>query len=70
MATAHRAVQNLPFDTLRQVSPDPCADLEHRSYRRLANAGLTRLGLATPPEKTGTATTSVAGSHNHPPSQA
>jgi len=46
---AHRAVQNLPFDTLRRVSPDPWADLEEGSYRRLANAELTRLGLATRP---------------------
>lgn len=44
---AHRAVQNLPYDTLRQVSADPWGDIRQRSYRRLANAELTRLGLAT-----------------------
>ena len=44
---AHRAVQNLPYDTLRQVSADPWGDIRRRAYRRLANAELTRLGLAT-----------------------
>lgn len=44
---AHRAVQNLPYDTLRQVSGDPWGDIQRRSYRRLANAELTRLGLST-----------------------
>ncbi len=44
---AHRAVQNLPYDTLREVSADPWGDLRRGSFRRLANAELTRLGLAT-----------------------
>lgn len=44
---AHRAVQTLPYDTLRQVSADPWGDIRRRSYRHLANAELTRLGLAT-----------------------
>ncbi len=65
---AHRAVQNLPFDTLRRVTPDPWADLEHGSYRRLANAELTRLGLAARPKKTGT-TRPVPASQDHPPSR-
>lgn len=43
---AHHAVLNLPYDTLRQVSADPWGDLERGMYRRLANAELTRLGLA------------------------
>ncbi|MDP8936210.1 MAG: hypothetical protein M3O23_00385 [Actinomycetota bacterium] len=43
---AHRAVQNLPYDALLQVSSDPWGDLQRGSYRRLANAELTRLGLA------------------------
>lgn len=44
---AHRAVENLPYDTLREVSADPWGDLRRGSFRRLANAELTRLGLAT-----------------------
>ena len=44
---AHHAVHNLPYDTLRQVSTDPWGDLRRGSFRRLANAELTRLGLAT-----------------------
>jgi len=44
---AHHAVHNLPYDTLREVSADPWGDLQRGSYRRLANAELTRLGLAT-----------------------
>ncbi len=44
---AHRAVQNLPYDTLREVSADAWGDLRRGSFRRLANAELTRLGLAT-----------------------
>ena len=43
---AHRAVQNLPYDTLREVSTDPWGDLLRGSYRHLANAELMRLGLA------------------------
>ena len=43
---ALHAVQNLPYDTLRRVSADPWGDLQRGSYRRLANAELTRLGLA------------------------
>lgn len=44
---AHRAVQHLPYDTLRQVSTDPWEDLQRGSYRHLANAELTRLGLTS-----------------------
>ena len=44
---AHRAVQNLPYSTLRQVTTDPWGDLRRGSFRHLANAELTRLGLAT-----------------------
>ena len=44
---AHEAVHNLPYSTLRQVSTDPWGDLRRGSFRRLANAELTRLGLAT-----------------------
>ena len=43
---ANQAVQNLPYDVLSQVSADPWGDLRQGSYRRLANAELTRLGLA------------------------
>lgn len=44
---AHRAVEHLPYKTLRQVSADPWGDLRRGSFRQLANAELTRLGLAT-----------------------
>lgn len=43
---AHRAVQRLPYDVLRRVSADPWGDLERGSFRALANAELTSLGLA------------------------
>lgn len=46
---AVQAVQNLPYDTLRHVSADPWGDLQRGSYRHLANAELTRLGLAYRP---------------------
>lgn len=52
---ANRAVQNLPYDTLSQVSADPWGDLERRAYRQLANAELTRLGLTTRPSPASTA---------------
>ena len=44
---AHRALANLPYDTLRKVSAAPWGDLRRGSFRRLANAELTRLGLAS-----------------------
>ena len=44
---ARQAVHNLPYSTLRDVSTDPWGDLRRGSFRRLANAELTRLGLAT-----------------------
>ncbi|MDQ4138369.1 MAG: hypothetical protein M3116_05930 [Actinomycetota bacterium] len=43
---ARRAVQHLEYDELRSVSQDPWGDLDRGAYRRLANAELTRLGLA------------------------
>ncbi len=43
---ARRAVQNLPYETLRAVSAHPWQDLEAGNFRLLANAELTRLGLA------------------------
>ena len=49
---AHRAVQNLPYDRLQEVSADPWGDLRRGSFRRLANAELTRLGLATRQRRT------------------
>ena len=44
---AHRAVHHLPYDTLRHVTADPWGDLRRGAFRRLANAELTRLGLAS-----------------------
>lgn len=46
---AHRAVQRLPYDVLSQVTSDPWGDLKAGRYRRLANAELTRLGMAREP---------------------
>ncbi|MDP9072460.1 MAG: hypothetical protein M3N68_14475 [Actinomycetota bacterium] len=43
---ARRAVQNLPYEKLRAVSARPWEDLEAGRFRLLANAELTRLGLA------------------------
>lgn len=43
---AHRAVQHLSYDALSRVSTDPWGDLERGSFRALANAELTSLGLA------------------------
>ena len=43
---ARRAVQRLPFDVLVAVTPTPHGDLAAGRFRRLANAELTRLGLA------------------------
>ncbi len=45
---ARRAVQHLPYDVLTQVTADPWGDLRSGAFRRLANAELTRLGLAGP----------------------
>lgn len=44
---ARQAVHNLPYSTLLEVSTDPWGDIRRGSFRRLANAELTRLGLAT-----------------------
>lgn len=43
---ALRAVQNLPYDALTEVSANPWEDLSRGRHRHLANAELTRLGLA------------------------
>lgn len=44
---AHRAVRHLSLQTLLEVTPAPWRDLEEGRHRLLANAELTRLGLAT-----------------------
>ncbi len=43
---AWRALQHLRYDTLKKVTRDPWGDFEEGRYRLLANAELTRLGLA------------------------
>ena len=48
---ARQAVHNLPYSTLREVSTDPWGDIRRGSFRLLANAELTRLGLATRPRR-------------------
>lgn len=43
---ARRALQNVPYETLKRVTSDPWGDFDAGRYRLLANAELTRLGLA------------------------
>ena len=45
---AWRAVLNLPYDRLREVSTDPWSDLEAGRYRKLGDAELRRLGIDRP----------------------
>jgi hypothetical protein len=45
---AWRAVLNLPYDRLREVSVDPWRDLEAGRYRKLGDAELRRLGIDRP----------------------
>lgn len=45
---AWRAVLNLPYDQLREVSSDPWRDLEAGRYRKLGDAELRRLGIDRP----------------------
>jgi hypothetical protein len=42
---AHRAVENLPYHRLREITPNPWRDLEEGRHSVLANAELDRLGL-------------------------
>lgn len=42
---AHRAVQNLPYHRLREITPNPWRDLESGRHSALARAELRRLGL-------------------------
>lgn len=44
---ARRALQHLPYETLKRVTVDPWGDLQAGRYRLLANAELTRMGLAS-----------------------
>jgi hypothetical protein len=46
---AWRAVLNLPYDRLREVSSDPWRDLEAGRHRKLGDAELRRLGIDRPP---------------------
>lgn len=46
---ALRAVQNLPYETLRRVSVRPLADLREGRFDELAGAEAARLGLRWPP---------------------
>jgi hypothetical protein len=42
---AHRAVENLPYHRLREITPNPWRDLEEGRHSVLADAELDRLGL-------------------------
>lgn len=52
---AHRAVQNLPFHKLREITPNPWRDLEAGHHTALAEAELRRLGLRRAPKRRGVA---------------
>jgi hypothetical protein len=45
---AQQAVQSLPFDQLRKVTPDPWSDLASGRVRALADAQLRHLGMRRP----------------------
>jgi hypothetical protein len=45
---ARRAVDALPWDSLRAISPDPWRDIAHGECGALADAELERLGLRRP----------------------
>lgn len=45
---ARRAVDALPWDTLRTITPDPWGDIGRGDCRALADAELERLGLRRP----------------------
>ena len=45
---ARRAVDALPWDQLRAISPDPWGDIRRGACRALADAELERLGLRRP----------------------
>lgn len=50
---AHRAVENMPFHKLREVTPNPWRDLEAGRHTALAEAELRRLGLRRSPKRRG-----------------
>ncbi|NLE22898.1 MAG: hypothetical protein GX624_08985 [Actinobacteria bacterium] len=45
---AHRAVDSLPWDVLRTITPDPWGSIDRGDVRALADAELARLGLRRP----------------------
>lgn len=45
---AHRAIAHLPYQTLREVSPNPEADLRAGRHRSLADAELAWFGVERP----------------------
>jgi hypothetical protein len=45
---AQRAVDALPWDVLRTITPDPWGDISRGQFRALADAELERLGLRRP----------------------
>jgi hypothetical protein len=45
---ARRAIDALPWDSLRAITPDPWGDVRRGEYRALADAELERVGLRRP----------------------
>ncbi len=50
---AHRAVENMPYHKLREITPNPWRDLEAGNHTALAEAELRRLGLRRRPTRRG-----------------
>jgi len=48
---ARRAIDNLPYDRLRQISDNPWHELAAGEFGPLADAELARLGIARPPAR-------------------
>ena len=48
---ARRAIDNLSYDSLRQISDNPWRELATGKFDALADAELARLGIARPPAR-------------------
>ncbi len=50
---AHRAVQNLPYHRLREITTNPWREIRERNFRGLADAELKRVGVRRPDSASG-----------------